>query len=716
MPLHPPAGPITVFALDAHRRPVWSEPAWLLRLTPDGAEEVIASSPPHTSLRLIDPATYAMDMGWQVRLSGGGIHALPGPPPPPAKGRASLPDPFDSTRSLSFTVTVPGVLVPNPPPSGAIASTHADAVTVVSDPSPSGAAASTRADTATVGDARTDGEAGSGSGLTGTGAGLAGVGFGHGRVGDDTGIGDGTGGLGATAAVGTRFTTDSPTATRADTATSYGIATSTDIATGQGIGRGTATSTDIATGQGIGRGTGSGAGTNSGAGIGQSIGQGIGGGAGTNSEVGIRGDARDASPASSGTHITNAGNATTDAAIATGAGSDNGTAIATGAGGNNGAATVTSAGGNSGAGVGAGWPGGVGGHRGGGTLPAQEERAGVYRVVVGSAGEVIDDLVWPPLSAMFTALLTDIPAAVDLVVEGKSSAWGGAAERELAERHPGAGVVSGQAREFQRCELLPMPLEPEAPEPPSAVRRARNGLTLLAAAVVVLLVAVAGAVLFWPRGGDGAGLAGGTDPQTAAVPGAGVAAGSPAPSASAASGSASPKASVSASVKASASALASVSGSPGAPSSAASTPPLPLDTATDVARGRPTSESSHTEVYGSGRVTDGDPMSYWESRNNALPQWVQVDLGAPVAVRRVVLRLPPSGAWPARTQNVTVQGSIDGANFTSLTSASCRFDAGNGQRATISVSSGEHRYIRIVISSNTVQPAGQLSSVELYRG
>ncbi|MEV4512760.1 discoidin domain-containing protein [Dactylosporangium sp. NPDC049525] len=501
VPLHPPAGPITVFALDAHRRPVWSEPAWLLRLTPDGAEEVVASSPPHASLRAIGPATYGMDMGWQVRLSGGGIHAFPGPPPPPAKGRASLPDPLDGGRSLSFTVTMPGALVPDP----------ADAPAAAGDTGSAGGA---------------------------------------------------------------------------------------DVAVGAGTG----------------------------------------------------GDRR-------------AGGA------------------------------------------------------GGGTVPGPQERAGVYRVVVGTAGEVIDDLVWPPLSAMFTALLTDLPAAVDLVVEGKSSAWGEAAERELAERHPGSGVISGQARDFQRCDLLAMPPAPAPPEPPAAARHARNGLALLAAAaVVVLLLAVAGAVAFWPRGGDGTSLAGGAEPQTATVPGAGTVPGSLGPSASAASGSASPKPSTSASARPSASGQASASTSPGAPSTVASTPPLPLDTTTDVALGRPTSESSHTEVYGAGRVTDGDPMSYWESRNNALPQWVQVDLGAPVPVRRVVLRLPPSGAWPARTQNVTVQGSADGATFTSLTSASCRFDAGNGQRATLSISSGQHRYIRIVVSSNTVQPAGQLSSVEVYRG
>jgi hypothetical protein len=531
VPLHPPAGPITVFALDAHRRPVWSEPAWLLRLTADGAEEVVASSPPHASLRAIDPATYAMDMGWQVRLSGGGIRAYPGPPPPPAKGRASLPDPLHGGRSLSFTVTMPGEPVPDPP--------------------------------ATVPFANYD---------------------------------NGT-------------TTGSPS----------GAVGGTVDSSPSGAVSGTVDSSPSGPASGMHGGTGGG-------------GQGVRGGAG------------------------------------------------------------------------------------GGTMPGADERAGVYRVVVGTAGEVIDDLVWPPLSAMFTALLTDLPAAVDLVVEGKSSAWGEAAERELAERHPGSGVISGQARDFQRCDLLPMPPTPAPPDPPAAARRARNGLALLAAAAAVaLLLAVAGAVAFWPRSGDGADLAGGAEPQTATVPGAGTVPGSPA-SASAASGSASPRASASASVRPSASTQASASASPGASTIVASLPPLPLDTTIDLALGRPTSESSHTEVYSSGRITDGDPMSYWESRNNALPQWVQVDLGAPVPVRRVVLRLPPSASWPARTQNVTIQGSTDGATFTSLTSASCRFDAGNGQRATITISSGQHRYIRVVISSNTVQPAGQLSSVELYRG
>ncbi|MFC7710301.1 discoidin domain-containing protein [Micromonospora lupini] len=49
-------------------------------------------------------------------------------------------------------------------------------------------------------------------------------------------------------------------------------------------------------------------------------------------------------------------------------------------------------------------------------------------------------------------------------------------------------------------------------------------------------------------------------------------------------------------------------------------------------------------------MVDGDANSYWESANNAFPQWVQVDLGATRTVGRVVLKLPPSSAWATRTQ------------------------------------------------------------------
>jgi hypothetical protein len=39
-------------------------------------------------------------------------------------------------------------------------------------------------------------------------------------------------------------------------------------------------------------------------------------------------------------------------------------------------------------------------------------------------------------------------------------------------------------------------------------------------------------------------------------------------------------------------------------------------------------------------ANDDNPSSYWESANNAFPQWLQVDLAAPTDVGRIVLATP----------------------------------------------------------------------------
>ncbi|MFD0331688.1 discoidin domain-containing protein [Streptacidiphilus monticola] len=137
-------------------------------------------------------------------------------------------------------------------------------------------------------------------------------------------------------------------------------------------------------------------------------------------------------------------------------------------------------------------------------------------------------------------------------------------------------------------------------------------------------------------------------------------------------------------------------------------------TATNLAAGKPTSESSHNDVYPSSNVTDGNQSTYWESANNAFPQWVQVDLGAANSVSRVVLELPAS--WGARSQTLTLQGSTDGSTFSTLkASASYTFDpTANSNTVTITFPAASARYVRATFTANTGWPAGQVSEFQVW--
>ena len=112
-----------------------------------------------------------------------------------------------------------------------------------------------------------------------------------------------------------------------------------------------------------------------------------------------------------------------------------------------------------------------------------------------------------------------------------------------------------------------------------------------------------------------------------------------------------------------------------------------------LSAGKPATASSSNQTYVAGNVTDGNQASYWESVNNAFPQWVQVDLGAAATVTDITLKIP--GGWGARNETVTLQGSTDGSSFTTLkASASYAFTGGN--TVAVDVTDTSARYVRAV--------------------
>ena len=136
---------------------------------------------------------------------------------------------------------------------------------------------------------------------------------------------------------------------------------------------------------------------------------------------------------------------------------------------------------------------------------------------------------------------------------------------------------------------------------------------------------------------------------------------------------------------------------------------------TNLALNQLTSASGYTQTYVPGNATDGNTSTYWESTNNAFPQWLQVDLGAARSFSRIVLDLPPASSWSTRTQTLSVQGSTNGSSFSTIVgSANYTFNPSTGNTVTITFPSASYRYVRLNFTANTGWPAGQVSEVQVW--
>lgn len=134
----------------------------------------------------------------------------------------------------------------------------------------------------------------------------------------------------------------------------------------------------------------------------------------------------------------------------------------------------------------------------------------------------------------------------------------------------------------------------------------------------------------------------------------------------------------------------------------------------NLALGKAVTASGQSQTYAPGHVLDGNPATYWESSNQAFPQWITIDLGAGASIDQIVLKLPSN--WETRTQTLSVQGSSNGSSFANIVgSAGYIFNpAVAGNSVTINFAASTTRYVRIVVTANTGWPAAQLSEFEIY--
>jgi alpha-1,3-glucanase-like protein/F5/8 type C domain-containing protein/centrosomal CEP192-like protein len=139
-------------------------------------------------------------------------------------------------------------------------------------------------------------------------------------------------------------------------------------------------------------------------------------------------------------------------------------------------------------------------------------------------------------------------------------------------------------------------------------------------------------------------------------------------------------------------------------------------TTTDLARGAAVSASSHNQTYVPANAVDGNTSTYWESTDGTWPSTITVNLGAVHSLSSVTIDLPPSTAWSARTQTLSVLGSANGSSYTTLAGSNTyTFNPSTGNTVTIPLPSGtSDQYVELSFTANSVQNGAQASEILIY--
>lgn len=144
--------------------------------------------------------------------------------------------------------------------------------------------------------------------------------------------------------------------------------------------------------------------------------------------------------------------------------------------------------------------------------------------------------------------------------------------------------------------------------------------------------------------------------------------------------------------------------------------PEAIDYGENLALGKPVTQNGSTQIYQCRNAVDGDRFTYWEGAQEDYPNIITVDLEEARTVSGIGILLNPRQIWSARTQDVEIQGSLDGETFeTLLPCRTVEFDPLTDNRCYLPLEeSVQTRYVRFVFTANTGAKAGQAAEVEIY--
>jgi len=142
-----------------------------------------------------------------------------------------------------------------------------------------------------------------------------------------------------------------------------------------------------------------------------------------------------------------------------------------------------------------------------------------------------------------------------------------------------------------------------------------------------------------------------------------------------------------------------------------------IGSTTDIALQATLTGSSSASGYPATNANDNNTSSYWESQDGAAwPQTLTAKWSAAQPLASVTLTLPPSTAWAARTETLSVLGSNNGSSWSTLVnSAGYTFDPATGNTVSITLpANSTYQYLELSFTGNTGWSAAQISEFEVF--
>ncbi|MDF2699005.1 MAG: type domain protein [Haloplasmataceae bacterium] len=128
--------------------------------------------------------------------------------------------------------------------------------------------------------------------------------------------------------------------------------------------------------------------------------------------------------------------------------------------------------------------------------------------------------------------------------------------------------------------------------------------------------------------------------------------------------------------------------------------------------------TTHEDVYDSSNITDGNPVTYYESEKGTWPAEVAIDMQEVYNIKYIYLYLPPLMQWEPRIQKISLYVSDNGDSYREIIAEKdYSFDSKTGNLVEILLDHPESaRFIKFKFSENSAagEVGAQISEINVF--